>query len=177
MHEGHETRAWFSQRSIRNALLLVCVGVFCLMPQAHGDAPPVKEKLHVTELLKDVGIIGKLGYPLGTLLTVRGTWSVDKKKTFEGTSFFEVATINGENAPPGIEFAVVFSTERSVVFDGVHVTGDWELCCYEEGTFSGEPATLREEHKKVSKWGDILTSGGSLFGFHTQLIYLKKTRK
>ncbi len=78
--------------------------------------PPV-QKVLVSDIGKRVQIIGRLGYPLGELVTIRGAWirprGLPNQPLKDDTPYFSVTSVNGRRL------------ETPVIFEGVFFSNAW----------------------------------------------------
>jgi hypothetical protein len=147
-----------------------------------GAAPPpakegkAKVEVRVAEIGEGVMLIGRLGVPLGEMMTVTGTWGhpdQSKGPTKDYSLLFRVSAVNGEALKERMAFHVgdvvaVFKGGKDAIprwqdhdkLDGV----TWTLRAYETGRFTRQP----------DEWWDESGEGEAAMRwtapFHSQLV-------
>lgn len=101
-----------------------------------------------------VVVIGRLGSPLETMLTIRGTWKQSRMAKDSGP-VFHVTHVNGKAFDePVIFHRTLVRVRFSFAFDKNDSRNDgptpsagqsWEIRAYETGGFSGNPAEYQKE--------------------------------
>jgi hypothetical protein len=127
------------------------------------------QALHYSDIPGKVQIIGKLGVPLGELVTVRGRWTAPfpSKPTF---AVFMVNEVNGRPLDPPTKFdevEPVFGKDEEVTKRAVGE--EWELRGVETGGFVGFSDKVWEELGQPS-------AGRPPRGFLTRFCYVKARR-
>ncbi len=129
------------------------------------DAKKIAD-LHVTEIDDSVRLIGRLGIPLGTMVSVVGTWGYpdqSKGRTKDYSLRFTITSINGKSIPHPIIFPIhsvsvtngdrsslIPPTERHADLDGkrwllrVYETGQYTVVPTEYWAYVGHPAMAPE---------------------------------
>ena len=144
---------------------------------------PVEVQPHVQKVLAaDIGtrvqIIGRLGYPLGELLTIRGTWHFPEALLKDMSSSFRVLSVNGKRLNEPVEF-VSMRSFHPVTIELQQIPEDiergeevWEVRGCETGEYLGTPAeVLRDVPKKTRKRPIQQQPAPVAFGFYTRFRY------
>lgn len=130
-------------------IALVAIAFVAVIASSQGAEPTTA--VRVTEIGGDVQLIGRLGEPLGTMLTVVGTWSFPDQSagpTKDYSLRFSISHVGGNRLPHPVVVPVhsVHVTERNgtnAIPDARnHVTLDgqrWTLRAYETGRFTVVP--------------------------------------
>ena len=77
--------------------------IFPLFFAAAHSPPKVQQKIPVAEIGKGVQLIGRLGHPLGTMVTLTGTWAYPDQSKGPTKIYdlqFTIRTVNGEPLMP-----------------------------------------------------------------------------
>ena len=96
------------------------------------------------DIPKRVKIIGKLGYPLTTIVSVRGTWVDGPVGPKPRAPFFVVTHINGKamNSPAEFDFVETAGIEGDKDFEERVAGEQWEIHGWETGGFVGLPTEI-----------------------------------
>jgi hypothetical protein len=111
--------------------------------QGQSDRPTV----HAGHLIERVPVIGTLGYPLGKLLWVRGSWLAPDSHS-EGELRFSITHANGKSLPEPVAFPalsvapVIYGLGQNVVRA---IGTSWELHGFEDARVYGLPFEAIEE--------------------------------
>lgn len=94
-------------------------------------------------------VIGRLGRPLNTMLTIRGVWDWSRMPKDSGL-VFRVTHVNGEALDEPVIFhqTLVHVRHRGDKLENDPVSSiaqSWEIRAYETGGFSGNPAEYQME--------------------------------
>ena len=134
------------------------------------------ERIRVSDIGDRILIVGRLGYPLGDLVTIEGEWMLPEAlqrglQSKDTDLKLRVTTVNGNRLDESILIPVMWV---SPIIDrqGLAVTpkaGDvWEARGIESGRFHGIPRAVFEElyppHKMIPQRIDK-------FGFFTEFLY------
>lgn len=94
----------------------ICVAVVAALsvgvPLALAPSAPAKDggggklRVSVEDLGKKADIIGRLGQPLGTWVTIKGTWALPKKVVKDYSLRFTATHVNGMKLPSPVEFNI-----------------------------------------------------------------------
>lgn len=132
----------------RNSMRLIAA---CLLVQLGsvstvGDEKVEPKKVSYADIPERVQIVGKLGQPLGHIVTVRGKWTTPFPSKPGLLPVFVVTHVDGRLIDPSAEFDVVeavLGKEAAVV---TRVAGEeWELRGVETGGFEGFSDQVWEE--------------------------------
>lgn len=105
-------------------------------PQANAGAPDQVLAVRADEIGTRVQILGRLGKPMGTMMSVHGVWQrrVGREKPAAGLEFHATEVDNRRLPQP-----VVFLPELVVVHRSVNIVPEegavWELRAFETGRF------------------------------------------
>ncbi|HUY90676.1 MAG TPA: hypothetical protein VMV10_18215 [Pirellulales bacterium] len=121
---------------------------FAAAPSAAAAEADGKIRISVEEIGKTADLIGRLGKPLGTWVTVKGKWALPKKVVKDFSLRFTVTHVNGAKLEKAVEFHVtqIMAVDRrgkSIMpkpenrrkLDGQ----TWTLNAYETGEFHITP--------------------------------------
>ncbi len=120
----------------------------------YSDEPRQKAGAQkVVVLSDDIGsraeIHGKLGLPLGRLMTIQGRCLREAdQKEYSGYVVFRVAKVNGKGLDRLIEIPVTTFGGRA---DSIKVERTYELRGYEHGQFRGIPNDAYQEYVRDGK--------------------------
>jgi hypothetical protein len=138
----------------RNSTRLVAVCLLalasCLLVQlasisTGSDQKPEPRMVHYNDIPERVQIIGKLGQPLGQLVTVRGRWTAPFPSK-PAAPVFMVNQVNGRPLDPPAEFDDVEPVwGKDAEFTKKTVGEEWELRGVETGGFVGFSDKVWEE--------------------------------
>jgi hypothetical protein len=144
---------------VTSALLVVMIAN--LIVQSHftktvsADSPAAPVEFSVDEVGKHLTLIGRLGKPLGTMMTVRGKWSYPKELVKDGSLRFTVSHVNDQPLGQPFEFnirqlAVVTKNGTSAIptsrEGGAKLAGtEWTIRAYESGSVEIIPADFWKE--------------------------------
>lgn len=119
-----------------------------LAPSAPAEDGDRKIHVSVDDLGNTAELVGRLGKPLGTWVTIQGEWTLPKKVVKDYSLRFTVTHVDGAKLEQPVEFnvaqvSVVNSRGESVIpkrenqkqFDGQ----SWKLKAYETGRFHITP--------------------------------------
>ena len=119
-----------------------------LAPRAPAKEGDGKLRVSVDDLGKTAELIGRLGKPLGTWVTVKGTWALPVPDAKDDSLRFTVTYVNGAKLKKPVEFDVALvqavdrrgndvtpKFENRDKFDGQA----WTLKAYETGRFHVAP--------------------------------------
>jgi hypothetical protein len=124
---------------------------------ASGAAPagPIEVQPTVLKVLaSDIGtrvqIIGRLGYPLGELVTIRGAWirprGLANQPLKDDTPYFSVTSVNGRRLETPVIFeGVFFSNAWGAEEISRQERPVWEVRGCESGGFRGTPREVRDD--------------------------------
>lgn len=115
-----------------------------------------------SSLVENLSIVGRLGHPIGSLVTIRGIWHVPGPKGPD----FEVTHINGARLTEPVFFSYLSNNvESPELRDYRPLDGEvWERRAFESGEFFGVPHdAFVHELASIGMWE---------FGFTTRLICL-----
>lgn len=115
---------------------------FVLAPSAAAKDEGGKIQISVDDLGKTAELVGRLGKPLGTWVTIKGTWALPKNVAKDYSLRFTVTHVNGMKLPSPVEFNI--GQVRAVDRHGKDVLPDfkeqrkldrrtWTLKGYETG--------------------------------------------
>ena len=128
-----------SMRLVAVGLLVVASSLLVqLVSLSTGSDPkPEPRMVHYSDIPERVQIIGKLGQPLGQLVTVHGRWTAFLSKP--SSPIFIVNRVNGRPLDPPAEFEDVEPVwkEADADFTKKTVGEEWELRGVETGGFVG----------------------------------------
>jgi hypothetical protein len=121
---------------------------FVVMPSAAAKDEGGKIRVSVEELGKTADLIGRLGKPLGTWVTIKGKWALPKEIVKDFSLRFTVTHVDGAKLAKPIEFHV--AQVHAVDQRGKSVTPEfknrnefngrtWTLTAYETGEFHVTP--------------------------------------
>ena len=105
--------------------------------------------VRATDLVQTVKVIGRLGRPLGTMLTVQGTWHYPDDRVKDYSLRFTITHIDSRPLKSPIELNVAqvraFTRDRNNAIPGYEhhraLAGvSWTLRAFETGRFNLEPA-------------------------------------
>ncbi len=137
-------------RSAMPSCIVVTVVLFLF--GCSGPRSIQRELISYRDLPTKVQIIGRLGYPLGTYLVIRGSWAKEDQrlpsKTARGPWSFHVTHINGNPVNGDVRFDRIDSfgdSEEAEKVDG----RIWELRGFETGGFMYTPGEVVKEMFKV----------------------------
>jgi len=157
----------------RNSRQLVAV---CLLVQLGSISTACDQKrepimVHYSDIPKRVQIIGKLGRPLGELVTVRGKWTAPSLAKPGLPTIFMVNQVNGRFLDPPAEFDDVEPVwEKDAEFTKETVGEEWELRGVETGGFVGF------SDKVWAELGQQQPADRPPRGFLTRFCYVKAKR-
>jgi hypothetical protein len=147
------------------AMLAVLTGSWL----ATADEAPREATIHASQLKPDQ-VIGRLGHPLGTILTIDGT-ILDgdslRLKLYSGTTLLNVSRVNGQTLEKPVyrEFGP-YST--SLAIDVPPVGRQFKYVAYETGRFEGAPTGLFKYVPPMATTG---------YHFNTSLVLLRDESK
>lgn len=124
--------------NLKLALCIIMSSVFVSCACKHDK---MKNSVMSYEALrKDVTILGKLGYPLGTYVQVRGKWKRHAGVLKADPVYFAITEVNGLSVHPEVEFSKG-DLEAEATEDRVRPIDQsvWELSGYETGGYIGTP--------------------------------------
>ncbi len=109
--------------------------------------PPV-QKVLTSDIGTRVQIIGRLGYPLGELVTIRGAWiqprGLPNQPVKDDTPYFSVTSVNGKRLETPVIFD--FFSEAWGAEEIPRQEGPvWEVRGCESGGFRGTPREVRDD--------------------------------
>lgn len=128
-------------RRIGIAVLLLAVGVVigvALRPNVAADPPKEekKEKPIPIDEVRKRGVLGDLGYPLGTIVTIEGEVEefdgLKHGKALESKTLLRVKSVNGVGLKDGVLFGLDFAEA-----DKPKVGAKFKYTGYEGGRFDG----------------------------------------
>lgn len=154
----------------RDSTRLAAVGLLVLLASIliAGDQKREPRKVQYSDIPERVQIIGKLGQPLGQLVSVRGRWTAFLAKP--SPPAFMVNQLNGRLLDPPAEFDDVEPAwEKDAEFAERTVGEEWELRGVETGGFVGFS-------DQVWKEVGLPPSQHPPRGFLTRFCYLKAKR-
>lgn len=142
------------------AIVVAVVGRSSFTASALGAEKARPVEVSVDEIDKGLVLIGRLGKPLGTLMTVKGKWSYPEEPVKDGSLRFTVSHVDGKELGKPVELNVkqldVVTKKGSKAipsYDGhARLAGkEWTLRAYEtgsieimpEGYFNETPAFAR----------------------------------
>lgn len=138
---------------VATTAVLTFVVRYSVAPSEGAEEADGKLKISVEELGKTADIVGRLGKPLGTWMTIAGNWALPKQVVKDRSLRFTVTHVNSAKLEKPIEFHVdlVHAVDRrgkSVMpefkdrnkFDG----RTWTLNAYETGEFHVTPPEYYE---------------------------------
>jgi hypothetical protein len=134
--------------NLRPALLVVAV---LLASHVIADEPPSSTRVSVDDLDRSIVLVGRLGHPLGTMLTLDGTWGYPDQSrgpTKDYSLEFTIHTVNGKRLAQTLTLKtgavhVIDKSGASLIpphkqhkeLDGV----SWSLRAYETGRYTVMP--------------------------------------
>jgi hypothetical protein len=146
-----------------------------------APAPPIKheppvQKVLTSEIGKRVQIVGLLGYPLGELVTIRGTWVQPRwlpgQPPKDNTPSFSVTSVNGKLLKTPVDF-YFFSGARGAAEIPRWEGTVWEVRGCETGGFRGTPRQVRDDVPRGPNPPVAIAHTWSAyeFKFHSEFIY------
>ncbi len=138
-------------RFVASTTILIAIGL--LPASVGGDEPATSvRRVAVDDLNRTVLLIGRLGHPLGTMVTLDGTWGYPDQtqgRTKDYSLQFTIHTVNGVRLARTLTLKtgsvhvvdkrgadLVPPHERHAELNGV----SWSLRAYETGRYTVEPA-------------------------------------
>ncbi len=109
--------------------------------------PPV-QKVLASDIGTRVQIIGRLGYPLGELVTIQGSWirprGLPNQPPKDDTPYFSVTSVNGKRLETPVKFDFFSKTwgAKDIPAEEGPV---WEMRGCESGGFRGTPREVRDD--------------------------------
>jgi hypothetical protein len=102
------------------------------------------EEIFVSDFGEKVTVVGRLGKPLGTVITMEGQLVSEPKtaKTGRSTAAFRVSKVDGKPLEAGQVIGLTFPLSMGT--PPIHAKEIVRLSGYEGGAFIGTPATARE---------------------------------
>jgi hypothetical protein len=157
-------------------LIAVCLLVQLISLSAAGDSKREPEMVHYSDIPERVQIIGKLGQPLGQLVTVRGRWAVPNPSK-PASPDFVIDEVNGRLLDPPVKFSADFHGlepvgKKDAEFT-IKVGEEWELRGVETGGFVGFSQEVWREIREES--GEHVAQTPPQ-GFLTRFCYVKAKR-
>jgi hypothetical protein len=151
--------------------LLALAAALCIANISTGrDQKPEPRMVHHNDIPKRVQIFGKLGQPLGQLVSVRGRWRAPFPSKPALPVLFMVNQVNGRLLDPPAEFDNVEPVWRKdAEFAKKTIGEEWELRGVETGGFVGFSDKVWEEVGKQP-------SAHPPRGFLTRFCYVKAKR-
>jgi hypothetical protein len=135
---------------------------------------PMKTVL-AADIGKSVQIIGRLGRPLGELVTLRGSWRFPEKIMKDMAPSFRVLSVNGKQLKDPVEFVAngffypVVSHVAEIPWDEGKV---WEVRGYETGEFRVTPREVARDTPEDPNPGPPQQQPRPFkFGFYTHFVY------
>ena len=126
-------------------LVALCLLVQLASISSAGDQEREPSIIHYNDIPERVQIIGKLGQPLGQLITVRGKWTASFPSK-PASPVFMVNQVNDRHLDPPVEFDDVEPVWRKYAeFTRNTVGEEWELRGVETGGFVGFSDKVWEE--------------------------------
>ncbi len=118
----------------------ICLSVLILAVSARADRPAPKPiDIPIDQIGREVRLIGRLGHPLGEMMTVEGSWGGPKGLEKESSLRFFVSSVDGKPLENPVEFYVERVNARNK--SGAKVTpasGDrWTMHAFETGDYFG----------------------------------------
>jgi hypothetical protein len=141
-----------------------------------GGESPVRKVL-ATEIGARVQIIGRLGHPLGTFVTLRGTWRFPKEWAKDMAASFTVSSVDGKLLREPVEFVApeffhpVMRHVQEIPEDVERGEEFWEVRGYETGEFLGTPEAVLRDVPKDRKGPIRQEAPPHAFGFYTRFLY------
>lgn len=132
----------------RNCMRLVVVCLWGLIASISiaADQKPKTRSVHYSDMPGRVRIMGKLGRPLGQLVTVRGRWRAQDESKPGQPAVFVVEQVGGRLLDPPAEFTdVEVVWKEDAAFEKKTVGEEWELRGVETGGFVGFGDEVWEE--------------------------------
>lgn len=157
--------------NLRNSmeLLAACLLVQLASISTAGDQKREPKMVQYSDIPERVQIIGKLGQPLGQLVTIRGRWTAPFPSK-PASPVFMVNEVNGRFLNPPTEFKNVEPVlGKDAEFTKKTVGEEWELRGVETGGFEGFSDEVWEELGQQ-------TMQRPPRGFLTRFCYVKAKR-
>jgi hypothetical protein len=149
-----------------NPLVLVLLA-YLLASCCSEDTAMKRTPIQYELLQRHTSILGKLGYPLGTCLTIRGQWKHRAGPIKSQSVCFSVSQINGAPIRTKIEFEQS-DLSPSITEDlaDAKVGSAWTLTGYETGGYEGMPV-------EVMRFLEQDVQIGRPYGFYTSFVYVR----
>jgi hypothetical protein len=156
--------------SFSAGLLLTCMAVILLVTRSAGPVGQSEISVRLADLSPPRKVIGSLGHPLGTVVTIAGQWKSGDRPAIDKE--FVVTRVNGVSLLSPCVFErhdmeLILSTGGPAPFEDGAI---YMLRGYESGTFSGVPLAVFEE------LGSALPAAHSTFRFESRFTYFQWKR-
>jgi hypothetical protein len=145
-------------------------------PAGPIEVQPPLQKVLASDIGTRVQIIGRLGYPLGELVTIHGAWirprGLPNQPVKDDTPYFSVTSVNGKRLEKPVIFNFVskaWGAEEIPRQEGPV----WEVRGCESGGFLGTPREVRDDALKGPNPPPTVAHAWwhYEFKFHSELIY------
>ena len=129
-------------------VLFVCnvAIILVVLPRVTRGSDELQNKISVNaaDIGKKVQIIGRLGKPMGTLMSLRGQWCMPSKSPKPASLEFHVTHLDGKPLPGDVVFYRQVVTATNLKNQTEHEAEGvvWEMRAFEEGRF----VNLKERH-------------------------------
>lgn len=147
----------------------VCIFALNTYAPAKGEPEPVQQIQADDITSRRVQIIGRLGRPLGEMLTIRGRWKRPGPRVKDPAFHFVVTEVDGKNLATPVDFH-----DRGVYLPGEATPESLadkicELRGYEGGSFWGDPGRFNRERAGLEGDGESPVADPWGFQFVTEL--------
>jgi hypothetical protein len=176
----NQTRVWVGRSLVLLATVATCHSTFTFHPlidvaiaQAIEGKPPM-QKILASDIGKCVQIVGRLGRPLGELITIQGKWVLPEELRKQPGPDFLVTQVNGVKLETPVMFTErSFSRAREAIEElPTREEEVWEVRGCESGGFRGAPReVLTDASKHAKERFPFAVSPTYKFGFYTEFIY------
>lgn len=119
---------------------------------AHAEQPTVQ--VPVSAIGSSVSLVGRLGQPLGKMITIQGVWKMDAPVSKDGAINFHVFQVNGNRLEEPVVFHRYHCTllnkdgsETGPTYESQQQFDGWQctLRAYETGGIEGSPLEFYKE--------------------------------
>lgn len=151
----------------RSFALLILAGFVAAATNAQSQSPKSKgvELTITTDELRSATVIGDLGVPIGTLITIEGAY---KDMTFTGTKQDEgrialvISNVNGRKLAKPVEFDADYYLRKLVKPKDKE---QFKLLGYEVGEFNGDV-------EGAGRYDFDIAKASEPFGYHSDFVWL-----
>jgi hypothetical protein len=134
------------------AIAVTSFAAFVIAPFGIGQSTRPQQTVHVDSIGRDVTLIGRLGEPLGTKMTLQGKWGFPETIAKDGSIRFTVHSVNRKPISPQVTFNIyqmrLLDSERREARPSENTwtelnEDEWTMVAYETGCIRITPDEYR----------------------------------